>query len=311
MFRTSPVQSLRPYLGWVLLPPGIVSAGIAILVITGRVLASDPAPEPWVILALSVLLVLLVTGWVHQRVWRFARRVRSFQTWSCPGVVIHFEKGLERKWDFALLAQACEEEVADLRRRFGFSLRRPVVVYLFASYRSIGSVFGRIYAGTALFPANAVVVPDDCNTREILRHELVHLFAARWNWCALAVPLLSEGLATCLQETWGGVRLDLLALSVVPRNGLRLAQLLNRRFFFSDPYRPFSYLLAGSFTGFLIHRLGWDGYRRLFRMVGRLSFRAALRKCSGMTLQQAETAWRNEVQTTAVLRLRLERELSG
>jgi hypothetical protein len=260
------------------------------------------------LLVVGTLYFLLCVGSHARWLWWFLPHVARFRTWSKPGIVIHYARELDQLWDWSILAQHCEKEAEDLGRRVGFALRRPIVVYFFAAHTTIGRIFGRHYGGTALHHANAIVIPLDCCWQEMMRHELVHLFSARWT--PRTCTLLNEGLATCLQETWGGRPIDLLALPLLGNGALRLPALLDRKFFFSDPYRRFCYILAGSFTGFLIRRFGWDTYRRLFCMAVRVRFHVALQRCCGQSLERAEAEWRAELQTVAVLRARLERELS-
>jgi hypothetical protein len=54
------------------------------------------------------------------------------------------------------------------------------------------------------------------------------------------------------------------------------------------------YLLAGSFTGFLIRHYGWESYRRFYCLANEHAFRATFRKCFDMSLQTAEYRWRHE-----------------
>jgi hypothetical protein len=208
---------------------------------------------------------------------------------------LHYPDVLQERWDLSILQQRCEAELDDLTQQFGFSLRRPVAVFLFAQWVDISKIFGEHYAGTALSPANAVVIANDTNLQECLRHELVHLFSARWNW--QAPPLLNEGLSTWLQGTEGGRSVDWMAGSLLQRLSIQLPDLLKRRFFYSTwaSQRHACYVLAGSFTGFLIRHFGWDRYRTLFRKVRPGRFRAVFRKVLGLSLEEAEKQWRNEV----------------
>jgi hypothetical protein len=117
------------------------------------------------------------SGWL----WRFLRHVRRFRTAVDAGLVVHYAPGL----DPAALLRACREESEQLARWFEFPLRGRVVVYLFASTRDVRDVFGAVYGGTALASANAVVLANDNNLRESLRHELAHLFSFYWSEAAL------------------------------------------------------------------------------------------------------------------------------
>ena len=235
----------------------------------------------------------LVWAYPFWWLWRFARRVRGFRTIENDRVVLHYEFGLDRHRDLRLLLRWCREDHDRLARLFRFTLRRPPVIYLFRHNRDIAQLFGPQYGATALGPPTAVVLADDMNVSETLRHEIVHLFAARWG--VGAPPLLSEGLAVWLQETEFGENIDAAARPWVCESKLKLDSLLDIRFFFAEPHRHACYLLAGSFTGFLLRRFGWPAYRRLYRMCDGSRFRAKLEKCFGVSLQEAERQWRHEV----------------
>jgi hypothetical protein len=134
---------------------------------------------------------------------------------------------------------------------------------------------------------------------------LVHLFAGRWGWPAPAVN--SEGLAVWLQSTESDIPIDTAVLGHLRHRGLRLPAMLKKSFF-RDPCREHAcYLLAGSFTGFLVRRFGWRTYRRFYRaVVGWGGFyRWVFRRHFGLTLEQAEWQWRNELIVPAIIRRRM------
>ncbi len=192
------------------------------------------------------------------------------------------------------LLQRCQQELDYVSDQLGDSLRGRLVVYLFATGKGISNVFGPLYGATALPLANAIVIPNDRNLQEITLHELVHVFSGRWN--AFAPPILSEGLSVWLQETRGGEPIDTAALPLLlGKPDFTLPMLLNRRFFFGDPQRHACYILAGSFTGFLLRRHGLKHYRRLFRRCDGTRFCAKFEKCFGVKLEMAEQQWRDEV----------------
>src|SRR5215471_10498734 len=110
--------------------------------------------------------------------------------------------------------------------------------------------------GTIIWRANAIVIANENRVEEAMRHELAHLFAFRRS--ASTPPLLSEGLAVWLQETDFGQPIHFAALPLLLLGTLPLPKLLRAKFFFDETHRQSCYILAGSFTGFLIHRYGWD-----------------------------------------------------
>jgi hypothetical protein len=284
-----PILSLWPELRRVLLSLLLLFGALTVLLFV----AVSPF---WLALPLFVVLAVGASLVAHHecrsRWWlpRLVRCVRRFRTTSNGRIVLHYAPELDGKWDMPTLLGRCQAELDQLTDQFGFPLRGRVVVFLFAGCRDVGTIFGPHVGGTALRGANAVVIADDSNIVKSLRHELAHLFAACWS--LLAPPLLNEGLAVWLQDTEGGQTVDTAARRLLGERSLTLASLLKSEFFFAEPHRHACYVLAGSFTGFLIRRSGWQQYRKLFRLADESRFRATFKKCLGVTLEQAEGAWR-------------------
>lgn len=259
-----------------------------------------------------LLVVLLFRLWKDRWPWRLSRLVWNFQTVSTPNAVLHFDPRLEGRWDFALLLKRIESVVDDLAFWFDFSLRRRPVVFLFFSRREIGQILGREMGGFALRWPNAIAIANDSNVEEIIRHEIAHLFAFRWN--NKAPPLLGEGLATWSQGTYWGKPIDSAARFVSHRY-LSLHQLLKPSFFFSPEYQDACYRLAGSFSGFLIRRYGWKKYRQCYRTAGIGYLRRKFKRAFGVSLDEAEMKWQralaiDESPPMKVLRKKLERDLT-
>src|SRR6202035_1175241 len=106
-----------------------------------------------------------------------------------------------------------------------------------------------------------------------------------------------------------GRPIDSVARSLLKGRCPGLGQLLSRKFFFSEPQRHCCYVLAGSFTGFLTRRSGCPSYRKLFRVCGGGPFRAKVKKCFGVSLERAESAWRTEFVVVEILNRRLGRNV--
>ena len=251
--------------------------------------------------ATIAIITALIAALQERPYFRLCRGIRHFRTVTSRRVTLHYSPGLADQWDFAVLLQRCEEELDDLTRWFGFQLRRRVVVFLFASWREIARIRPRA-SGLALPPINAVLVGNDDNLKEVLRHELSHLFASRWS--LRAPPLLQEGLAVYLQGTRMSRPIDVAAHPLLDSRRLRLARLLDRKFFFSQPHAHACYVLAGRFTGFLIRRYGWKRYRRFYRRCTGLRFRMQFLRCFGVSLEKAEWQWHNELVLMEVLNRR-------
>jgi hypothetical protein len=260
-------------------------------------------PRPYLIAASACLPAgfLLLAALRGRWVLLLAARTRLYLTASGRRVVLRYAPQLHGRADIEEILDLAERTLSQLEGRFGrvsqprrrLWLGRPlgrgrVYVYLFPSDISVCVTFGA--GGFAAAALSAVVVPfEGMPLGEVLRHELTHLLSAGWN--AWAPPLLQEGLATWMQGTVQGRAIDWAAAEPLGE-GRRLRPLLDRRFFFDQENRWPSYLLAGSFTGFLIGRFGWDAYERFYReQAGARQFDARFKKHFGMTLEQAEALW--------------------
>jgi hypothetical protein len=108
-----------------------------------------------------------------------------------------------------------------------------------------------------------------------------------------------------LQETYGGLPIDKAARPYLDSWGFDLNSLLDPQFFFAERNRNACYVLAGSFTGFLIRRHGWERFRNLYRKCDGKRFPVKFKKCYGVTLEKAEWQWRNEIIVMEILNRRL------
>jgi hypothetical protein len=256
-------------------------------------------PLPFAIFHTALLGLTVVRSIRHpEYCWKLVGHVRHFQTATNGRIVLHFSPNLADKWNLTTLLQRLQQEVDDLANEFGFSLRRRVVVYLFSDRSAIGAIFGPEYGGTALPASNSIVIADDFGLWESIRHELVHLFAARWN--VSAPPLLAEGLAVWMQS----IRWDQSARANARRfcdNGVpTLSQLLDRGYFFAETQRNASYALAGCFTSFLIMRYGWARYRELYSCSTELRFANKFERCYAVSLVTVEALWKDWMLRRAV-----------
>jgi hypothetical protein len=217
--------------------------------------------------------------------WRVSRRVVGFRTVTSARVSILFPAGLDEAIELQEIIRWSEADLDDFSQRFGISLPRRLTIVLTSSHQDLTDDFGRPMGGTALMPANAVVLAADCPLREGLRHELAHLFAFRWNTCA--PPLVQEGLAVWLQEETPD------QMVTADHTGFAFdtdpSPMLDSRHFFAPNRLHLSYALAGGFTGFLIRRFGWDCYRRFYSKADRWTFRSLFKTQFGMSF---EAAWR-------------------
>jgi hypothetical protein len=294
--------ALSPFLGRSL---ALAAALASVLFLPSLLLPAGP--RPYLVVA-SVCLpagYLLLMAYRNRPIFLLAARTRPFLTAWGRRVVLRYAPELDGRADIDEVLDLAERTLSQLEGRLGrLSLswhrlglgpllaRGRVCVYLFPSSMSIWAAVGVCgLAGAAL---NAVVVPfEDMPLVELLRHEMTHLFADRWN--AGAPPLLSEGLATWMQGTVYGDVIDEAAAGPLG-GGRRLRPLIDGKFFFDEENTWPCYVLAGSFSGFLIGRFGWDAYRRLYRGVaGARKFDLKLKEHLGLTLDEAEMLWREEL----------------
>jgi hypothetical protein len=229
---------------------------------------------------------------------RLIRKTWRFRTLGTELFTLRYDPALESHLNWKRFLERCESERNHLKEQFGFDLRGRVVIYLFAHAAQIAEVFGEASAGFAFSAANMVVVAHERSTEETLRHELVHLFAAQWN--PVAAPLLQEGLATHLQGKVDGRPVDLRAFPHLLDLNLRLTKLLKRSFFFAGRDTPACYVLAGSFTGFLVRRFGWETYAQYYRRAHLFNHQRLFVNCFKMSLVQAEWHWRDELMKAMV-----------
>jgi hypothetical protein len=187
--------------------------------------------------------------------------------------------------------------------------RKRIAVFLFQYSYDVAAILGPRYAGgAAAHPnANAILLAYEGHLAETIGHELTHLFSARWN--AKAPSILNEGLAIWMQETLGGVPIDQAARPLLYQQYPKLAEFTSERLFFDRSHSRRCYTLAGSFTGFLLRRFGWAKYRDFFRTCNRYRFKAKFAACFGISLEKAESQWRDEVIVMEILGRRLKGDI--
>jgi hypothetical protein len=225
----------------------------------------------------------LFFGWL----WIFARRVSQFEALSEGRVVLRYAPGLETQVDLPAVLLGCQDAQEELAEHFGFRLR--VVIFLFPDGTKV-RIFQRCQRTGIVVGLNAIVLAADHQLYENLRYELVQLYCARRRM--LSPSLKSVGLAVWFQETQSGQPIDVAAFPFVLDPSLRLSAMANRRFFHDKAHEFACYMLAGSFTGYLIRNYGWDMYRRFFTTANFWNFRKRFRHVFGVNLETAEWEWR-------------------
>jgi tetratricopeptide (TPR) repeat protein len=265
-----------------------------VCVLPALILSLAGGASPLWILPAALLLLALLLGryWFH--LWRFARITRRFQTVRGEHVVLRHAAELAGVIEAASFLQRCEQTLAEFSRRFGFTLKRRLVIFLFPTASGVSRFFKTQVGGCAFVHGDAVVLTN-CKVggtpEEVLRHELAHLFSARWS--KLDPPLKGEGLATWFMDTLDGKPIDFHALAaLLTDHYLFLTWLTDRAWFYGSAS---SYLVAGSFTGDLIRRFGWDAYRDFFKRARTKNFEACFARAFGISLLAAERQWRDDL----------------
>jgi hypothetical protein len=240
---------------------------------------------------------------MHKTLRRLDRTARHFLTASVGGVTLRHDPALGEAGAADEVLILAARALGYLEGLFGQPIQ-GVIVYLFSTHEPIQELFGPRYSAAALHERSAVVVPfrvpdldgvgAGFRLDEVLKHEMAHLFAARWN--RTTAPLLEEGLATWLQGTVQGYTIDGLAVNFIRQEEGHLRPLLDPEVFFDPANSRQCYILAGSFTGFLIDRFGWDSYRRLYCELRPDSlFDHEFVEQLGLTLEEAETQWQDRL----------------
>jgi hypothetical protein len=143
----------------------------------------------------------------------------------------------------------------------------------------------------------------------MLRHELAHIFAARWN--SQAPRVLVEGLAMYAQRTINGFTLDDYARGYCSHEEAALDWLLGPEPIECSAGRFAFYAVAGSFTAFLIRRFGWHEYRVLYQEQGLTSSNFAERfgRRFSAPFHVTVRAWLRDLRRYAVCRIPLQTSL--
>jgi hypothetical protein len=249
--------------------------------------------------------LLLIHYFLLRRPMRHFLHVRHFRTEARGKIVLHYDPPIVRCWSIAVFMDRCETELDRLTKQFGFSLLGRVHIFLFRDIASMSRIHGSQVGGFAVAEMGSIFLVDGFFTPEHLRHELGHLFAARWN--NHAPPLFCEGLAVWLQQTIQGIPLATAARPWLGQSGLKLQAMFSPKFFYAEPQRAACYILAGSFTEFLIRRHGWERYRWFYQRSNSQLYRSKFKRCFGVTLEKAEWQWRNELILMDIFNRRLGR----
>jgi hypothetical protein len=252
-------------------------------------------PVPLLLALATSLLVLFFARWIAQLV-AFSRSVLGFRQLRTWRVVVRYAPKAQSRLDPSGLLALSDRLLGELSSQFGRRLRLPLVVYLFPSISELARLFNHEMGGAALVGGDAVVGADHLGAvsrpEETMRHEIAHLLSVR---CGELPPAFkSEGLATWRQVSWRGKPVDFHAL-VLLRGGqcMPLPWFMKRSAFYSG--ERWSYMLAGSFTGYLVRRFGWDHYLRFYRAAAEDNLEVVFRRTFREPLSEVERQWRADL----------------
>jgi hypothetical protein len=273
--------------------------GLLIIPIYSFTVVLIAAPSTFIFACTSLTVALWSR--LYYEIWRVRRHVKDYRTLPGLRVVLHVPEGflgVDSLPEFLRLCEAERDEVAGL---FGVRPRRRLHVFVVPTPKDLERIFGKPMGGTVWM--GAIFLAADTMNQRTLRHELGHVFSHRWN--AAAPPIMAEGLSTWLQEDDEGKMVDSETCRICLLTSPDLKKLLDRNYFFSESRQRSCYVLAGSFTGFLIRRHGWDRYRRFYRKTRARRFESRFRKFFGLSLMEAQRRWLDEILAMASLNQRL------
>ncbi len=288
-----PLFSLSRYVWRVALPFAVM----ALVLLYLDSLPSGYRGEGPLLWLLVFLPLVVIAAWRSRWVLPLAWRTWRFRTTVSPHFVLHYDRGVGESRDVQALLAGFESVLGELGGYFGFALGGRHPVFLFANYQDVARVYRGPAAGFAVHLGKIICIADDARPGDCFRHELCHLFAFHWN---LRAPfLLSEGLPTWFQVAGKEAALHAEALAVLRGGNWSLSRLPLRLAFYSKEHSHSCYVLAGSFTGYLVQHYGWHTYGRFFRAARRTGLSSSFKEHYGQTLEAAERQWAAWLESTA------------
>ncbi|MBI3462631.1 MAG: hypothetical protein HY000_06155 [Planctomycetes bacterium] len=228
---------------------------------------------------------------------------------------MRYEPGVERTLNLERQLLLWEQALEQLEKQFGFSLKRRLLVVVFATPKQARQLTRTTWATAAALMGDDLVVASVSSlgphATETMRHELAHLFSASWLRLPNGLPFRDEGLATWIQGTVASSAVDHWAQMVARRGRLRpIGELFRMTRYPEAATEAFDlYVLAGSFAGYLIQTFGWESYRKFFGSVLAGNYSKVFSKVFGISLQEAEDQWLNQTLGCSGADVRVNRRL--
>jgi hypothetical protein len=234
---------------------------------------------------------------LSRKAFRIARYVFRAERRRGARVDLLYASGLGESLDLAGHAEQWARTLDDLAGELEVEPPAHVTVLVIASATEAQYLFQRPMSGMASWRGPAVVItaeaavhPVEC--AKVMRHEVTHLLSLRLGPRNPSFKI--EGLARWKEHTGAGTPADLDALLMVLGADYRpLDSLLDRAGWERDT--DYSYAIAGSFTGFLVRRIGWPAFKDFYRRATASNFTDVFRGAFGVTLLHAERQWRQEL----------------
>jgi len=223
---------------------------------------------------------------------RLCLRIVTWRSRKARTVALFFPASLEQSISAGEVVDTCQRDVDDLVALFQFPPSSKIAIYLFEQERDINSLLGGNTYACAFIPFNAVLVPAGRSFQTMLRHELAHLFSARVG--DLAPRLKSEGLAVWIECDGLVPTPDQAALTFLAKSG-GLDSLLEPTLFDCPRTWRQCYDIAGSFTKFLIQRVGWAAYCQFYKAAGQANYGAVFERSFSLSLARAEALWQESL----------------
>lgn len=226
---------------------------------------------------------------------------RNFKIVRGNSVVMYYDPDLD-SFEVALFRIACQKEVAAIEKLFGTFLLSwwgygpRLRVYVFPTCDAVSKVYGAPAGGFASWSHWSIAVNLEPQWEEIIRHEVAHIMAARWN--PYAMTFLCEGLAVWAERSRVGMPIDDCAKQV-----LRHPKIVNEYLHNPPPPRESGevhsyYAVAGSFTSTLIRRFGLDRYQRFYsdRSINNETIERGIQRHFGVPMPTFVRQWLADVE---------------
>ncbi len=246
---------------------------IAVLAAAGISIAIAKWLTVWLGILGFFVLISLHFRLLLRQAFQFVRRVQKFRKIADAPINLFVAPELEDTAEWQTLTERLVKLRDELARQFGFPLKRTLTVFVFPTMVELGRLFEQEMSACALPKGDGLLLAWDSQQKphldESLRHELAHLFSAHLG--SGSPKFKREGLANWVQGTQEDKSVDFYALvAILGGNDYPLLTLLPETKF--HDVQHWAYPLAGSFTGYLVQRFGWESYQHFYALANAKNF---------------------------------------